>query len=103
MEFLLIGQLLAVVLLIVLNGCLSGAEIAVISANRTQLKQWADAGNSGARLALQLAQKPARFLPAVQVTASLLNTLAAVLGGVAVLRLLAARLGGGGPGGGAAM
>ena len=90
MEFLLIGQLLAVVLLIVLNGCLSGAEIAVIAANRTQLKQWADAGNSSARLALQLAQKPSRFLPAVQVTASLLNTLAAVLGGVAVLQLLAA-------------
>jgi len=97
MEFLLIGQLLAVVLLIVLNGCLSGAEIAVISANRARLKQWADAGNSSARLALQLAQKPSRFLPAVQVTASLLNTLAAVLGGVVVLQLLAARLGEGGP------
>jgi putative hemolysin len=97
MEFWLIGQLLAVVLLIALNGCLSGAEIAVISANRTQLKQWAEAGNSKARLALELAQKPSRFLPAVQVAASLLNTLAAVLGGVAILQLLALRLRDAGP------
>lgn len=97
MEFWLMGQFLAVVLLIALNGCLSGAEIAVISANRARLKQWAEAGNSGARLALELAQRPSRFLPAVQVTASLLNTLAAVLGGLAVLQLLATRLGAGGP------
>jgi magnesium and cobalt exporter, CNNM family len=97
MELWLIGQLLAVVVLIALNGCLAGAEIAVISANRTQLKQWADSGNRGARLALELAQKPSRFLPAVQVTASLLNTLAAVLAGVAALQILATRLGEAGP------
>ena len=93
MEFWLIAQLSAVAFLILLNGCLAGAEIALISANRLQLKQQAEAGDRRARLALELAQKPSRFLPAVQLAVSLLNTLAAVLGGVAVVELLAPRLG----------
>src|SRR4029077_10627387 len=39
-----------------------------------------------------LRQQPSRFLPAVQLAVSLLNTLAAVLGGVAMVELLAPRL-----------
>jgi putative hemolysin len=93
MDFWLIGQLLAVSLLIALNGCLSGAEIALISANRTELKQMADGGNLQARRALDLAQNPSRFLPAVQVAVSFLNTLAAVLAGVATVELLTPWLG----------
>src|SRR5579863_4149455 len=89
MEFSLIVQLSAVILLILLNGCLAGAEISLISANRMQLAQQAEAGDKRARLALELAQNPSRFLPAVQLAVSLLNTLAAVLGGVAVVALLA--------------
>jgi putative hemolysin len=93
MEIWLIVQLSAVVLLILLNGCLAGAEIALISANRMQLKQLAETGDRRAKLALELAQNPSRFLPAVQIAVSLLNTLAAVLGGVAVVELLAPHLG----------
>ncbi len=92
MDFWLIGQLSAVALLILLNGCLAGAEIALISANRMQLAQQAEAGDGRARLALELAQSPSRFLPAVQVAVTLLNTLAAVMGGVAVVEVLAPRL-----------
>lgn len=92
MEFWLIVQISAVCLLILLNGCLAGAEISLISANRLQLAQKAEAGDKRARLALELAQTPSRFLPAVQLAVSLLNTLAAVLGGVAVVELLAPRL-----------
>ncbi len=92
MEFWLIVQFSAVVLLILLNGCLSGAEISLISANRTQLLQKAEAGSRQARLALELAQTPSRFLPAVQIAAALLNTLAAALGGVTVIQLLGPRL-----------
>ncbi len=93
MDFWLIGQLLAVFLLIALNGCLSGAEIALISANRNELKQMADGGNLQARQALDLAQNPSRFLPAVQVAVSFLSTLAAVLAGLAAVDLLTPRLG----------
>ncbi|MBI3861160.1 MAG: HlyC/CorC family transporter [Planctomycetia bacterium] len=93
MDFWLIGQLLAVVLLIALYGCLSGAEIALISANRTDLKQMAEKGDARARLALDLAQNPSRFLPAVQVAVSFIGTLAAVLAGLAVVHSLAPRLG----------
>jgi len=92
MEFWLIVQLAAVCLLILLNGCLAGAEISLISANRMQLVQQAEAGDQRARLALELAQNPSRFLPAVQLAGSLLNTLAAVLAAVAVVQLLVPRL-----------
>jgi putative hemolysin len=92
MDFWLMAQLSAVGLLILLNGCLAGAEIALISVSRLQLAQQSDAGDRRARLALELAQQPSRFLPAVQVAVALLNTLAAVLGGVAVVELLAPRL-----------
>jgi putative hemolysin len=88
MELWLIVQFSAVILLILLNGCLAGAEISLISANRMQLAQQAEAGDRRARLALDLAQNPSRFLSAVQLAVALLNTLAAVLGGVAVVDLL---------------
>jgi putative hemolysin len=94
MDLWLFGQLLAVVGLIALYGCLSGAEIALISANRTELKQMADGGHLRAKLALDLAQNPSRFLPAVQLAVSLVNTLAAVLAGLVAVNLVAPRLGG---------
>ena len=89
MDFWLILQLLAILLLMALNGCLAGAEIALISANRTQLKQMADGGHLRASLALDLAQNPPRFLPAVQVAVSFLNTMAAVLSGLVAVELIA--------------
>jgi putative hemolysin len=92
MDFWLIGQLLAVVLILALNGCLTGAEIALISANRSELKQLADGGHLRAFLALELAQNPSQFLPAVQVAASVLNTLAAVLAGLVAVELVDPRL-----------
>src|SRR5262249_8402886 len=84
MDWLLIRDILIVLLLLVAGGLLSGAGIAVISANRSFLVQRADAGNSSARLALELAQNPNRLVPPVQAAMSLLATFAAVLGGVAV-------------------
>ncbi|MBS0261436.1 MAG: HlyC/CorC family transporter [Planctomycetes bacterium] len=92
MDLWLIGELLAVGLLIALCGCLSGAEIALISANRTELKQLADGGSLRAQIALDLAQNPSQFLPAVQLAVSGLNTLAAVLAGLAAADLVALRV-----------
>ncbi|HLJ12537.1 MAG TPA: hemolysin family protein [Planctomycetaceae bacterium] len=92
MQSLFVWEILVVLLLIVVNGFLSGSEIAVISANRGRLRQWADAGNLKARLALDLAQDPKRFLPAVQVAISLAGTFAAVLAGAAIVEEIEQRL-----------
>jgi putative hemolysin len=83
MELLWIAELLVILLLVMANGLLAAAEIAVISADRSRLRQWGDAGDARARLALDLAQSPSRFLPAVQVAVALLATLAGVVDGAA--------------------
>src|SRR5205807_9836626 len=92
METLMLWEILVVLLLVAGNGFLSGAEIAVISANRGRLRQWGDAGDPNARLALDLAQSPNRFLPAVQVAISLMGTFAAVLAGSAIVGGIDSRL-----------
>src|SRR5262245_4889850 len=83
METLWVGEVLVILLLVIANGMLAAAEIAVISANRGRLKQLGDAGDTRARLALDLAQSPSRFLPAVQIAVALLATLAGVVDGAA--------------------
>jgi putative hemolysin len=92
MDLLWVWETLIVVLLVATNGLLSAAEIAVISANRSRLRQLVDAGDRRARTALDLAQSPNRFLPAVQVAASLVATLAAVAAGATLVGRLAAWL-----------
>lgn len=74
-------QALAVFLLIVLNGALSMAEMAVVSANRTRLKLMADRGSRGARIALTLADDTASFLSTVQIGITLIGVLAGAVGG----------------------
>jgi putative hemolysin len=92
MDVLWVWETMIVFLLVATNGLLSVAEIAVISANRSRLRQWVDRGDQRARMALDLAQSPSRFLPAVQVAASLVATLAAVVAGATLVGRLAACL-----------
>ena len=66
-----------VVALIALNGFLSMAEFAVVSARRPRLRGLAAAGRPGAAAALSLAENPARFLSSAQIGI----TLVAILNG----------------------
>ena len=70
-------QLGIIILLILANGFFASSEIAVVSARRGRLQQQAEAGSRGAKIALQLAEEPNRFLAAVQVGISLVGTFAA--------------------------
>lgn len=86
-------ELLIILVLILANGFFSGAEIAIIAAGRGRLQQQAAAGNHGARLALDLASDPNRFLPTVQVGISLITIFTAAFGGARFEEYLAAALG----------
>jgi Hemolysins and related proteins containing CBS domains len=44
------------------NGFFAGAEVALISARKSKLRQLAEAGNVGAQAALSLLQNPERLL-----------------------------------------
>jgi putative hemolysin len=86
-------EIVFISLLIVANGLLAMSEIAVVSARRVRLQQQAGSGNKGARLALELAQDPDRFLSTVQIGITLVGILAGAFGGATLSGELGAQLG----------
>jgi putative hemolysin len=94
MDVAIIWEALVILFMVTANGFFSGAEIAIISANRGRLREWAENGDAGARVALQLAENPNRFLPTVQIGINLVGTFAAVFGGATIQRILEKRLAG---------
>ena len=85
-------EITLIVTFIVLNGVFAMSEIAVVSARKARLRQRADAGDAGARVALALASKPGDFLSTVQIGITLIGTLAGAFGGATVARQLALTL-----------
>ena len=59
-------ELLILVILIAANGIFAMAEMAIVSARKSRLCQWARQGDRGARIALDLAASPNRFLSTIQ-------------------------------------
>lgn len=85
-------ELLIILGLIALNGFFAMAELAIVSARKTRLKQLADEGSTGAKLALELADDSTRFLSTVQVGITLVSILAGAFGGARIADRLAAGL-----------
>jgi putative hemolysin len=77
---------LVVVLLILLNGIFAMSEIAVVSARKTRLRQWAEEGNAKARAALELANNPNQFLATIQIGITLVGILAGAFGGATIAK-----------------
>jgi putative hemolysin len=73
-----IGVLLA---LIVLNGLLAGAEIAIVSMRSSRIDELADKGSSAAAALRRLRADPERFLATVQVGITLVGVSAGAFGG----------------------
>lgn len=70
--------LLIIGILILVNGLFSMSEIALVSAKRFKLDAAAKKGNKSAAMALNLADKPGRFLSAVQIGITLISILIGV-------------------------
>jgi putative hemolysin len=82
-----------IILLMLLNGVLAMAEMAVVSARKVRLQQRVEQGDAGARAALDLANAPNRFLSTVQIGITLIGILAGAFGGATMAEHLAAYLG----------
>jgi putative hemolysin len=80
---------LVVVLLIFINGIFAMSEIAVVSARKTRLRQWAEEGDAKARAALELANNPNQFLATIQIGITLVGILAGAFGGATIASELA--------------
>lgn len=74
-------ELTVIVLLALLNGFFAAAEIAILTARRGRLEQWAEEGDSASAVALGLARDADRFLPTVQVGITLVGTFASAFAG----------------------
>ncbi len=85
----IIFEVLFILLLVVANGVFAMSEMAVVSARKVRLQQWANEGNNNARTALELANAPTRFLSTVQVGITLIGILAGALGGATIAKKLA--------------
>jgi putative hemolysin len=74
-------ELAIVLLLIVLNGVLAMSELAIVSARTSRLEQRARAGDNGARIAIELAEDPNKFLSTVQIGITLIGIINGAYGG----------------------
>ena len=79
-------------LLILANGVFALSEIAVVSARKARLQQWANEGSRRAAAALKLAAHPNDFLATVQVGITLVGILAGAFAGATVSHMLAVRV-----------
>ena len=75
-------------LLILLNGLFSMAELAIVSAKKNRLTMKAEEGDESARVALELAEEPNRFLSTIQVGITLIGTTSGALGGATIAKKL---------------
>lgn len=74
-------ELLIIFILILFNGALSMSEIALVSARKTRLASSVKRGSKKARRALNLAENPDRFLPAIQIGITLVGIFLGVYSG----------------------
>lgn len=70
--------------LILLNGVFAMSELAIVSAKPARLKSARDSGSVGARVALQLAADPGKFLSTVQIGITLVGIIAGAYSGASL-------------------
>lgn len=76
--------LFAIMALILANGWLALAELALVGARKTRLERLAGQGNSRADRALKLVNAPGRFLSTIQLGITLVGVASGALGGAAL-------------------
>jgi len=84
----LIIQAVIILILIILNGFFSGAEIAIISSRRAEIDRLAKEGRGSAKSVKRMKEKPESFLATVQVGVTLVTTIASVLGGLVAIKYI---------------
>ena len=75
------SEILVILALILVNGLLSGAEIAIIALRRSRLEELVREGRAAAIAAQKLREQPESFLATVQVGITIAGAAAAALGG----------------------
>ena len=74
-------ELLIILLLVVLNGVFAMSELSLISSRKFKLENSKRRGSSNAKIALELAENPTKFLSTVQIGITLIGILLGVYSG----------------------
>src|SRR5512140_2047624 len=82
-------EILLIVVLILFNGAFVLSEIALVSARKARLQQWANEGDRRAKAALVLVAEPRRFLSTIQIGITLVSVGTGAFGGATVAETLA--------------
>ena len=85
-------ELLFLGFLLIVNAVFSMSEMAVVSAKKTRLAQWASEGKKGAEAALELSNSPGTMLSTVQVGITAVGILSGVVSGANASTLLAEKI-----------
>ena len=75
-------EIIIILILIILTGYLSMAELAVVSVRKAKLQKYLDEGNKNAQIIFELLEDPNEFLSTVQIGISLIGVLTGAFGGV---------------------
>jgi len=86
------AELIILLILVLINGAFSMAEIALVSSRKAKLRVEAENGDAGAEKALNLAEEPGSFLSTIQIGITLVGILSGAYGGATVAKSLSAYL-----------
>ena len=75
-------EIIIILILIILTGYLSMAELAVVSVRKAKIQTYLEEGNKNAQIVLDLLEDPNEFLSTVQIGISLIGVLTGAFGGV---------------------
>jgi putative hemolysin len=82
------SEIFVILGLILLNGLLALSEVVITSSRKSKLENLAKKGSKGAKIALDLASKPARFLSTIQVGITAIGILTGIFAGKGLVVLL---------------
>lgn len=87
-----INALWVILLLVLINGILAGAEIAIVAVRKTRVQQLVNENRRGARSVLFLRMHPERFLATVQVGITVIGATASAIGGQSLVAKITSEL-----------
>lgn len=85
----ILSEIAIILMLVLANGILAGAELAIISMRKTRVRELVESGNRSARAVSGLREDPDRFLATVQIGITVVSATAGAFGGASMAQPLA--------------
>lgn len=82
------SDILLIIIFIIINGFFAGAEIAVVTARKSRIKQLMDKGSKRAAILNRFKEEPDRFLATIQIGVTLAGVIAAAIGGATAVQVI---------------